>query len=403
MSKKRKILSLIISFMLILGLAGSTLAADNANGPVKKTSAKKATSKAAPKKPLKIGVLLPLSGVYTSLGETILQGMEIYFKEINYTIEGRKIQLIKEDEQNKAEVGLQKVRKMVESDKVDIIAGVGASPVGYAIRDYIHAKKVPLIIANAGAHDLTRSKGSPYIFRASFANGQYVYPLGPYAVKKLGIKTAVVLAPDYAAGHEKANEFMLTFKKSGGQVVQQLYLGQIQKADAVWAFFAGSDANAFVKQYKEFGLKDKYPLIGDSALVDEAFLQDEGDSALGVITSGLYTPTSTTAINKSFVARYKAAYGKGPGTFSNQGYVTAKVIGEALKATKGNTSDKKKLLAAIQKVKFEAPAGPFRFSKYQNVIFNTYIRTVKKVNGEYQNITIDTVKDTPDLWFPKAK
>lgn len=340
--------------------------------------------------------------------------MELYFKETNYQIAGREIKLIKEDEQNKPEIGLQKVRKMVESDKVDILAGIGASPVGYAVRDYVNAKKIPFIIANAGAADLTRTKGSPYIFIASFSNGQYIYPLGPYAVKKLGIKKIVVIAPDYAAGHEKATEFMQTFKKAGGQVIQELYpklgtndfapyLGQIKEADGVWAFFAGSDANAFVKQYKEFGLKDKYPLIGDGSMVDEAFLQDEAEAALGVITSLLYAPTLNTQINKNFLARYKAKYGKAPGAFSEQGYVAAKVIGEALKATKGNTSDKKKLLAAIKAVKFEAPQGPFRFSQYQNVIFNTYIREVKKVNGEYQNIVIDTIKDTADLWNPKKK
>ncbi len=400
-----------LAFLVLLAFAGC----GNQQNAENNNPAPSNDNQPAEKPALKIGVPLPFTGVNTSLGNNIFRGMEMYFEEQGNKIEGREVQLIKEDTQLKPDVGLQKVRKLVESDQVDLLSGIVSSAVAYAVRDYVDVQKVPLIIACAGAYDLTRSKGSPYIFRTSMASGQYEYPMGPYAVNKLGYKKIVVIAADYAAGHEKMGEFEATLKEAGGTVVQKIwpklgtndfgpYLSQInKKADAVFAFFSGSDAIAFVKQYKEFGLKDKIPLIGSGDIVDEAFLKNEGVAALGIITSLQYSPALDTPENKDFVARFKAKYDEVPNVWAEQGYVAAKVIGEALKATKGDTADKEKLLAAIQAVQFEAPQGPFKFSEYRNVIFTTYIRKVEKVNGELQNTIIDSLPNTADRWDGQKK
>jgi len=151
------------------------------------------------------------------------------------------------------------------------MTGIVSSSVAYALRDYIVENKIPLIWANAGAADLTRENGSKYIFRVSFANGQFEYPMGIYTYNELNFRKIVVLASDYAAGHEKAQGFMDGFKSQGGEIVQEIYpplgttdyssyLTQITRdADAVWAFFSGSDAINFVQQYAEYGLKEKMP------------------------------------------------------------------------------------------------------------------------------------------------
>ncbi len=399
MTFNKKIFTVLISLLIIMGLAGNALAA-----PTKKAPAKKP--------PLKIGVPLPFSGVYTALGNHIVQGMQLYFAQNGNKIQGRSVVIIKEDDQSKPDVGLQKVRKMVESDKVDLLAGIVASPVAYAVRDYVTAKKVPLIIANATGYDLTRGKGSPYIFRSgASASGQYEAMMAPYAYRTMHMKKVVVIAPDYAAGHEKIGEFITAFKKEGGQIIQEIwpklgtndfgpYLSQIKPSDGVFAFFAGSDAIAFVKQYKEFGLKDKYRLMSSGDMVGESFLKAQGDAALGIISALHYSPVLNNPVNKKFVAAYKAKYGEVPDSFAEQGYVAAQVIAEALKVTKGDTKDKAKLLKAIQNVKFDAPQGSFKFSKYRNVIHTTYIRKVTKAaNGELQNSVIATYPNTVDNYY----
>lgn len=364
-------------------------------------------------KEIKVGLLVPYTGVFASCGFEITKGMELYLDEIGWKGAERSIKLIKEDSEMNGQVGLQKTRKLVENDKIDILTGVVSSTVAYAIRDYVVGNKVPFIISNAGASDLTREKGSKYIFRVSFSNGQYEYPMGTYAYEKLKYRKIAVLAPDYAAGHEKAEGFMKGFKAAGGDIIQEIYpklgntdygpyLTQVKNADAVWVHFSGSDSISFVKQYSEFGLKNKMPLLSSGDLVDESSLPSQGDSALGIVSTLHYSAALNTEENRNFVKAYKAKYNEEPNMFAEQGYVAARVIVEALLKVKGNTGDKEKFLEAIRKVQFEAPRGPFKFdTKTQNVIFNVYVRKVEKIDGKLLNTVLDKFPEIADIWKSK--
>jgi branched-chain amino acid transport system substrate-binding protein len=358
--------------------------------------------------PVKIGLLVPYTGVFASNGYDITNGMELYFDEVGWQAGGRKIELIKEDSEMNGQIGLQKVRRLVEGDKIDILAGVVSSTVAYAIRDYVVGNKIPFIISNAGATDLTREKRSKYIFRASFFNGQFEYPMGTYVYEQMGIKKVVVMAPDYAAGHEKATGFMDGFKAAGGEVIQEIYpplgttdfgpyLTQLKDADAVWAHFSGTDSIRYVKQYSEYRINDRMPLLSSGDLVDESSLIYQLDSALGIVSSLHYSAALKTPENEEFVKKFMAKYNESPDMFSVQGYDTARVIVEALNKTGGDTSDTEKLLDSIRSVKFQSPRGPFRFDPVsQNVIFNTYIRKVEKVDGVLVNSVLYTIPNVSD-------
>lgn len=364
------------------------------------------------KGPVKIGMLVSYTGSFASCGQDITRGAELYLDEVGWKVAGRPIKLFKEDTEMNGQVGLQKARRLVESEKIDILTGIVSSTVAYAIRDYIVANKIPLVIANAGATGLTREKGSRYIFRVSFANGQFEYPMGSYAYQKLKLRKVVVMAPDYAAGHEKANGFMSGFKDAGGEIIQEIYpklgttdygpyLAQIKNADAVWVHFSGSDSIRFVKQYAEYGLKEKMPLLSSGDLVDESSLPYQGDAAVGILSSHHYSAALDTDENRQFVKKYLNRYGEVPNMFAEQGYVAARVIVTALEATGGDTADTEKLLDAIRKVRFNAPRGPFKFDpQTQNVIFNTYIRRVEKKDGRLVNTVLEIVPDVADRWLP---
>lgn len=362
------------------------------------------------KEAVKIGLLVPYTGVFANNGYDITQGIELCFDEVGWKAAGRGIKLIKEDTEMNGQVALQKARRVIESEKVDILTGVVSSTVAYAIKDYVISRKVPFIIANAGASELTRDKKNKYIFRVSFSNGQYEYPMGIYAYNKLKFRKVVVLAPDYAAGHEKAKGFIDGFKSAGGEIIQEMYpklgttdygpfLTQVMDADAVWVHFSGNDCISFVKQYEEYGLKRKIPLISTGDLLDEYALPFQGESALGIISSLHYSVALNTPKNREFVQNYIKKFEEEPNMYAEQGYVAAKVIVEALEAIDGDVSKKEKLLSAIRKVKFEAPRGPFRFDPTtQNVIFNVYIRKVEKKNGKLINEVIDTIPNVSDYW-----
>ncbi|RJR32308.1 MAG: ABC transporter substrate-binding protein [Desulfobacteraceae bacterium] len=364
-------------------------------------------------KPIKIGVLLPFSGVQAIVGETIFKAMEIAFEDANYQAGGRKLILVKEDTEMNPKMGLTKARKLVERDQVDILSGLVSSAVAYAIRDYVVAQKIPLVIANAGAQGLTREKASKYIFRTAFANGQYVGPLGPYSANKMGLKEMAVFCPDYAAGHEKASVFTERYTKAGGTVTETVftklgiedfgpYMTKLKKADGVFAFYSGGDAIKFVKQYNDYGLKSKMPLVADGSVVDEVFIDSLGDAAIGIISSMHYSATLDNPENKKFVSKFRAKDGRMPNGFARQGYTTGAAIIHALNAIKGKIEDKEAFLEALKNAEFNDPAGKFRFDKKtQNIIFDVYIRKVEKVDGQLVNTIIDVVKDQADVWTSK--
>jgi len=374
------------------------------------------TTQASSQGPVLVGVLGDLSGTYSSLGQNVLRGMQLYLEQVQNKGGGRPIELHSEDCAGSPDQTLSKTRKLVEQDRVHILAGVTLSNEAAAIRDYVVQQQVPLIVANAGWQPLTRDPKvrSPYLFRVSFANGQYEAPFGDYAYNKLAYKRVILTALDYSAGHEKADAFRKRFEQAGGKIAGEVYvpmntqdfgpyLQRIQQyqADAVWAFYSGADAVRFVLQYTDFGLKDKFPLTGAGDTVDENILNQEGDAALNVVTSLHYSPLYNSPENKAFVDAFRAKYNAQANQFAYQGYLAARVIVEALNATGGKVEDKQAFLQALRQVHFTGPTGEFRFNpESQGPIITVLIRKVQKLpDGSYGNVVIDTIGNVDDLSF----
>ncbi len=361
--------------------------------------------------PIKIGVVLPYSGVYAVLGESITQAMELAFARENWTVAGRKIELIKEDDEMQPPVGVRKTEKLIDSDKVDILTGPVHSGILMGMRDKVHNSKTILIVSNAGADAISRERCSKWIFRTSFSNWQPCQPMGGWVAKNVA-KDVFLTAPNYQAGKDMMNAFKETFVPAGGKVVAEdypklgetdyaPYLTKIRQsgAKAVFAFFSGTDAVNFVKQYSQFGLKQNIKLTGAGFLTEPDVLPAQGAAALGVITGHFYTPLLDNATNHRFVKEFRDKYfGKMPDGFACQGYDTAEVIIRALKAVNGNTQDKDKLVDAIAKVEFDSPRGRFKFDpKTHNVIQPfIYVREVREVYGGLNNVPIDKVANVAD-------
>jgi branched-chain amino acid transport system substrate-binding protein len=361
--------------------------------------------------PLKIGLVLPYSGVYQVLGESITQGMELVFAREGNKVAGREVQMIKEDDEMQPPVGIRKTEKLIESDKVDILTGPVHSGILMGMRDKVHNSKTILIVSNAGADAIARERCSKWIFRTSFSNWQPCQPMGGWVAKNAS-KEVFLTAPNYQAGKDMMNAFKETFVPAGGKIIGEEYpkLGETDYAPlltkirqsgakAVFAFFSGTDAVNFVKQYDQFGLKGQVKLTGAGFLTEPDVLPAQGKAALGTITGHFYTPQLDNPVNKKFVADFKAKFGgKTPDGFACQGYDTAEVIVRALKTVNGNTQDKEKLVAALEKVEFDSPRGRFRFDpKTHNVIQPfIYVREVKEVAGGLDNVPIDRIANVAD-------
>jgi branched-chain amino acid transport system substrate-binding protein len=362
---------------------------------------------AAEKPPIKVGLLLPYTGTMPLQAKGVSDGVELYFDEIGKKAGGRAIQVIKEDDENNPTVGLTKLRRLVEQQKVNFVVGPVSSAVGLAIHDYVRKSPVIQINPVAFTRELTSpQKWSPNIFRVVETTDQTNYPMGKWMFKNTPHRNVVIAASDFSAGHHSVEAFKAGFEEAGGKVIKEVYpkLGtmdfasflsaiDIKGADAVYAWFAGTDAVRFVQQYQEFGLKKRIPLYGYGVIADDPYLASIGDAALGVITSCHYAWTIDTPRNKAFVKAYQGKWGEVPSRYSEFGYVSAQVIGAVAEALKGEVEDTGKVSAEIKKVaaKVETPSGPLAFDQYNQRIANVYVEKVEKRDGKLVNVVIDSM------------
>lgn len=357
-------------------------------------------------KPIRIGVLNSFTGAIGYAAENNFNGMSLYFDSIGWSVGGRKIELIKEDDQFNPQVGLQKAKKLIESDNVDMIVGVQASNVALAVLNYAKQQKAFYIVTGAGADAITWDR-YPYLFRTSISAWQLSSPIAEWTYDNLG-KEIVLAGSDYAGGRDVIAEFKGPYLEKGGKVLKEIfpplgtndfsaYLTDIKALNppVTYDFMPGTDGMRFIRQYGEFGLMKTMPLTSFTA-IDSLTYSTLGKAAVGVISSLTYTDTIDNPESKKFVADYMAKFKAAPDLFSDYGFVGGRVIGEALKLTNGDT-DKDKLAAAMVKVTFDAPRGPFRFDPVtHNPIQDIYICKVIERDGKITTEVLYTAKQVQD-------
>lgn len=372
---------------------------------------------AAEKGPIKVGVLLPYTGVNALAAKLTNDGIELYFNEISMKAGGRPIQLIKEDTELNPTVGLTKVRRLIEQHNVNFVIGPLSSAVGLAIHDYIRKQKVVQVNPVATTRELTSpAKASENIFRVCDTSDQTNFTMAKWVYKNTSYRNIVLSSADWAAGRHSMEGFKAGFEEAGGKILKEVFpkMGtmdfapfltaiDVKGADAVYTFYTGTDAVRFVQQFQEFGLKKRLPLIGHNVLTDDPYLASIGDSALGIITVGHYSASIDTPRNRAFVKAYSGKYnGELPSRYAEFGYTAATVVGTVCEALKGDVDDPAKVAKEIERVapKIETPAGPLAFDQYHQRILNMYIMKVEKKDGKLVNIVIDKTPPVAqsDVW-----
>ena len=354
--------------------------------------------------PIKIGVLLPFSKAFAVLGENTEAGFLLGAKEVGPEIAGHKYVIIRDDDTADPNVGVSKVRKLIEKDEVDVIVGTIHSGVAAAIRNpIVEAKK--LWLNPIAVNDLLAEQGcSRYHFRFSASAWQTAAPLGPWAKQKMGNR-AYICVFNFAFGQQSAAHFKKAFEGAGGKIVGESfppfnttnyapYFPPIKdaKPDFIFANFAGPDAVAFVKQFTEFGLKQTMKVIAPSNLVSEDVLPAQGDAALGIVSISYYTPSYDIPKNRWFVKACKEQMGKDADHFLCAGYDTAQALFTALRETKGDVANKERLIEIITAMKIDSPRGPLRFDpKNHNPIEDLHMRAVQA--APLRSVVIDVLKD----------
>jgi branched-chain amino acid transport system substrate-binding protein len=326
---------------------------------------------------------------------------------------GRKVKVIFEDEEFKADVALTKAKRLVGMEGVHILIGVANSASAYALREYVTNQKIPLLIScQAGADEVTKRARSPYVLRCSINNFKNAAPIADYAYKHLGYRKMIVAASDFVAGYEHTAAFARVFTRLGGKIVQEWYaplgtpdlspfIAKIDTtADALFTFMPGVDGLRFVKQYAEYGLKDKLPHICHSTTEEEQ-LQDQGEAAVGIIGDRTWFPSIPVSANKKFVDTYYNKYKECPTQSAATGYVAIKLIANAVKAVKGNVENTEAFLTALRAATADGPFGKVKLDKYGMMSSNMYVGKVARVEGKpwkYEHKVIYTYKDVNQFW-----
>ncbi|HET9651303.1 MAG TPA: ABC transporter substrate-binding protein [Usitatibacter sp.] len=365
--------------------------------------------------PIRMGVLAPLTGVVASGGKEMVEAFNFFWDQHGRNIGGREVQVSVEDDASNPDTALQKARRLVEQRNVHMLIGDLLANTGLAVAEYVKGNGVPYFIPIIAADDLTQRKRIPNVIRiAGYSASQMPRPLADYAYHKLGYRKVVTISQDYTFGYEQCGGFCQTFSDLGGTVVQQFwqplntadfspYLAQIQSAqpDVVYVMETGADANRFIQQYANFGLKGKIPMLGCMNLTDQSVIRTLGPECEGIISSAQFCEGSTAPATEKFVTEYEKAFNKLPSLYGFSMYSGAMWLVAGMNAVKGNVEDRKQFLDAIRKVVLnDSPLGrPVRLDDYGNPIYDVYIRTVKRrPDGKFWNVPIETVPSVSQFW-----
>ncbi len=359
--------------------------------------------------PVKIGLILPMSGPFASTGRQIDTAVRLYQQQYGDSVAGRKIEvLLRDDGGLQPDVTKRLAQELVVNSHVNFLAGFGLTPLAFAAAPIATQAKIPMIVMAAATSIIPQR--SPYIVRSGFTVPQITAPLADWAAKNK-IKTVVTLVSDYAPGIDSEKVFVKRFTEGGGKVLESLrvplqnpdfspFIQRVKdtKPDALFVFVPSGAGTAVMKQFAERGLAaEGIKLICTGDVLDDDLLPSMGDAPLGVISSHHYSAAHPSPENKAYVEAFmKLSKGMRPNFHSVGGYDGMHLIYEALKKTKGNT-DGDALIAAMKGMSWMSVRGPVTIDPAtRDVIQNVYIRKAEKVNGAIYNVEFDTIKDFKD-------
>ncbi len=362
--------------------------------------------------PIKIGHIRSLTGPIAITNDKMVKGFNLALELADYQVAGRKVEVILEDDGAKAEVAIDKARKLVEKDKVDMIVGPTMGGLQMGVSTYLNRVGIPNIHSNPSPYDVIAKKHK-WTIQVGGATPQVSSCGGRYISEQLGIKKAIVIGEDSASGHSYIGAFIGGFRNAGGVVIQEQwtplgcndyapYFAGAKAADGCIVWTSGRDSINFLNQYYEFGMWNKMPMFpAYQGAIIETFilerLQPKAAEALkGLVCSLQYSHTFENETNKRFVEAYKKKYKSIPDSAESTGYNAALVILAALEATRGDTTPQK-LMDAILAKTINTTEGPVRFDKEKkSAIKGIPISKLEKKDKDFAFSTpIFIYKDVP--------
>jgi branched-chain amino acid transport system substrate-binding protein len=249
---------------------------------------------------------------------------------------------------------------------------------------------------------------NPYVFRITYTGNMTGGPIGQWAYRHLKARRAAIIASDSVGPLEIILAWARAFEEAGGKVVKEIYaplgtadfapyvaqLAQLGNSiDVIGVQAVGADGVRFVKQWREYGLQGKIPLVDASVgFSDLSLLPASGDAAVGGYNSQPYQYTLDTPRNKKFVQAFRAKVNRDPGAPAAFTYSALLAIDQAAKAIGGKVEDSARFIEALRKMDVEAPQGRVRFDRFQNVVTDIHISRIDKVGSQIVPVVIETIR-----------
>jgi len=356
---------------------------------------------------IKVGLVLPLTGVLAPVGKQVQAGAQLYMAQHGANVAGRKIDLIIRDDASVADNSKRLAQELIVNDKVAVI-GSALTPSAMAIGPLSTQSKTANVVMVSGTSGVI-NPNNPYMIRTSFTLGQQSGIVAEWAAKN-GSKKVVILQSDWAPGAEATAVFKDAFTRAGGEVADVIkvplanpdFAPFLQRArdlnpDTLFVFVPAGQAGTFAKQFAERGLdKAGIKLIGPGDIVDDNDLPGMGDAMLGVVTAGIYSAAHDSQVNKDYVAAFEKVNPMRPNFISLGGYDGMHLIYEALKKTGGKTEGDA-LVGAMKGMSWESPRGPISIDPdTREIVQNIYMGKVEKVNGQLYTIPFETFPAVKD-------
>lgn len=372
--------------LTLAGCGGSTVAGGGTTGSTDKDD------------PVKIGFMVPKSGVYASIGSDLERAMQIYLDKHDGKLGGREVDLVTVDEGSTPQTGTAAARRLVQQEQVAAVTGIVNSATAVGVATVFSDAKIPVVSTG-------QVSDNPYWWRVGWTNPMMNTSIVDHLVAQEKDKPVYLIGADYKQGRDII-EAVKSGLESGGVKVAgttftpfgttqdyQPYLSEIQKskAAAVYAFYAGAEAAKFVTQYAQFGLNTKATLYGNQALT-EGNLAAQGPAAAGVLTNSIYSPRIDSPANKEFVEAYAAKHKAQPSVYSEAQYASAAVLDKAIASIGGGAVTGEAINAALGQVgDIETPRGTWRFDSFQAPTQTIYLRRATENGGVMTDEVIEVL------------
>lgn len=320
--------------------------------------------------PIKIGVVTPLSGTYTPIGQQVRWGLELAAKEINAAggVAGRQVALVFEDEEANPAVAVQKAEKLFLVEKVDFLTGTVNSGSTLAVAQLAERNNKLAATTVSFADSITTDKCSPNMFRVNARAEQQSVALAAWLAKEKPKAKVYYLGPDYEMGRSTVAAFKNSAEKTGsatgGEVFAPLdskdytqYFGQIRatRPQVLYTSVAGNDTVRLLTQLQDFGLLSGLTVVGASGTVTSQNITAIGAAAEGFATGVGYSPQIDRPENKKFVDAFRTANKTDPDLYGADSYGLLFAYKAAVE--KAGSTETDKVREALRGLTWQTPQG----------------------------------------------